>query len=156
VTLTPAPAGGSGDDPWTTFTAALRREVAQLPEESFLVLRDPADESHLAQFWQAELYLRAEVPGDEGAGGSPEQDARALSQLGFTRASLQDGGNWRRTIDWPATTAEYESLIDAVVVALRDVQGVPSPAVLIYHAWGYDCGHRRVDLPGVTPDPEKY
>ncbi len=149
------------EDPWGQFAAALQREVAQLPDDSFLLLREPGTDQHFAQFWQSPTSLRAEVAGDELVGGPSgllsEQGREVLAGVGFAApVSLDDAGNWWREIAWPATGPQYQELVNAVVTALREVQGMTDPGVLIYHAWGYHTGPRRVDLPGVAPDPAKY
>jgi hypothetical protein len=152
----------AGDEHWARFEEALARELGRLPQESFLVLRDPAHEARFAQFWQSLDDLKAEVAGDAVVDGAAdplsERDRQLLAAAGFAPpvSFNTDAGNWWRTIPSPVTAADCRSLARSAVTALRDVQRVPQPGALIYHAWGYATGHRRLDLPWVAPDPAKY
>lgn len=149
----------SDDDGWARFGAALAGELARLPDEAILLIREPGRDDHFAQFVLEADQLRAEVAGDLDAAGNPGalsvRDQRLLAAEGWQPP--KPGGrdpNWWQTVDWPATSGEYQHLADAVVTALRDVREISSPRVLVARSWEFGGRRREVSLPGVAADPD--
>ncbi|GAA0726668.1 hypothetical protein Drose_12145 [Dactylosporangium roseum] len=158
------------DDGWAQFARALTTELARLPENAIIVLHERGKPWHLAQFVQRAGdpaggdrrigYLRAEVGGDtvdaEGTTRPSARSTRMLEALGWHPADPDDT-NWWQELTWPATTAEYDRLVDAVVTVLRDLNEVDRPADLVYRSWEPSGLDRTLHLPGVAPkdgDPD--
>lgn len=147
------------DRQWAAFATVLAGELASLPTGAVLLLREPGVDEHFAQFLQLPDQLRAEVAGDLDEDGNPGlltvRDQRLLSAVGWQAPAAGDHDpNWWQPLDWPATSAEYRRLVDAVVTALRDVQEIGSPEVLVYRSWESGGRRRAPRLPGVRPDPQ--
>ena len=143
---------------WDEFVVALAVEVLRLPEEAFLVLREPAVDPRFAQFVREWDCLRAEVAGEVEVGGQ-------LVALSADARRLLTAAGWLPPVPGPARDTnwwqEFPSVTDiacrevarGVVVALRDVQGLASPSRLVYLSWHFG-GRRRLDLnlPGIPAD----
>jgi hypothetical protein len=143
------------DDAWDGFAVALWRELARLPSDAILLLHEPGLDWHFAQFLQTPDFLRAEVPGDDPdypTGPLRPQDERRLGEVGWQPPRPRDVSNWWQELPWPATSGEYVRLGDAVVTALRDVQGIATPSRLVYRSWEWGGARRELRLPGVAAD----
>src|SRR4051794_14818974 len=125
----------SEDDDWARFTAALADTLAGLTLHTIIVLHHRDRPWQLAQFVQRDTFLRAEVSGEavdlQGTGHETEAGRRLLDSLGWRPADPGDTNDWQE-LPWPATSAEYAALARAVTTVLRDLNGVRSPAELVY------------------------
>jgi len=139
---------------WDDFSRALTGELARLPLHGILQLTHRGQPWHLAQFVQNDDHLRAEVGGelaDTQGTELPTGPGVALLESLRWRPHDPTDTNWWRELPWPAVTAEYDELVAAVVGVLRDLNGVPAPADLVYRAWEISGRQWPVDLPGVAP-----
>jgi hypothetical protein len=118
---------------WEEFAPALARELARLGDGLFLVLNGRDRPWQLAQFQQGAGELRAEVSGEvAGADGDrPEtpRGRRLIESLGWRPPATYDV-NWWRELPWPALSAEYRELADAVVAVLADLNRIAGLAGL--------------------------
>jgi hypothetical protein len=129
---------------WEEFAEGLAEEFAGLPAGALLVLSEPGDRGRYAQFAQDEMELVAYVVVNffvpESAQATP-QGEQAIADAGW---NPPDGSglheNWWRTLPWPASSAQYRALADAVVTALRDGYGIASPDGWTYQAWNERTG----------------
>jgi hypothetical protein len=144
----------SDDDDWARFADALVNTLAGLTLNTIVVLHHRERPWQLAQFVQREDHLRAEVSGEQiDTQGTNRETGRGRQLLESLRWQPADPGdtNWWREIRWPATTAEYAELVQAVITVLRELNGVRSPAELVYRAWEPSGRPWPVKLPGVEP-----
>jgi hypothetical protein len=147
---------------WDEFAAALRFELARLGDGVQFVISSKDQPWHFAQFSQYRDQLFAEVTGETVQSppmtmAETPQGRRHLESHGWSPPSRTEGYLWHRFVDYPPTSAEYREVVDAVVNALRDVNGVPSPDRLLYRAWDGNNGNEAwpVELPGVDAEPSR-
>lgn len=143
---------------WDEFATALRRTLARMGDGVLLVLHPRGRPWQHAQFAQYADELFAEVSGetveDPAVGHRPTpRGQRLLEAGGWEPPSARDGYRWHRFVEYPPTSADYREIVDAVVVALRDVNGLPGPEHLAYRAWNSKDADRPwpVRIPGVEP-----
>ncbi|WP_426510245.1 TY-Chap domain-containing protein [Dactylosporangium sp. McL0621] len=143
---------------WDEFAAGLRKTLGRMGGGILLVLNRRGQPWQNAQFAQYPDELFAEVSGetvqDQSVVEVPTpQGQRLLEAHGWRPPVYEDGYRWHRFVEYPPTSAEYRELVEAVVVALRDVNGVPGPDHLTYRAWDSKDENKpwKVEIPGVQP-----
>ena len=84
------------------------------------------------QVWQDPDALHAEF----SPRGTSTIDGRSSGML-VAGWNPPDSGHvlWWRSLDWPATAADYRALAAGIVAVLRDVFGLGAPTELTYTAW---------------------
>ena len=176
--------GPEGDDPaaattpppstaltWDEFERRLATTLAEMAEETFLVISTPMSRdgtAYYVQFASGESYgLRAEAVGSgnlpPARALAPGQEAQ-LVELGWQRPAPDDPcRNYVRT--WPRP-APFEEIARLAVRTLREVHGIEAPADLryVYAAFGdravpvLDLGieaQRRSPPPAPTRRPRR-
>lgn len=145
---------------WEEFAAALRKALGRMGDGILFVINRRHQPWQYAQFAQYVDELFAEVSGetveDPAVWEQPTPEGRRILEAsGWKPPSRPDGYHWHRFVEYPPTSAEYRDIADAVVAALRDVNGVPSPEHLTYRAWNGKEGNKfwPVELPGVEAAP---
>ena len=119
---------------WDSFTVRLAGLLASSGPGMRLIIASIDQPNVFVQFAMFEdgASLRAEHPGRSrrfrARAAWPASEAAGWS---FSR----ELGMHVRVLDVPARVDEYRSLAQASTIALRDVQGVMSPAALDYTLW---------------------
>ncbi|WP_433613746.1 TY-Chap domain-containing protein [Dactylosporangium sp. CA-139114] len=144
---------------WDEFAAALRKELGRMGDGILFVISHREQPWHYAQFAQYLDETFAEVSGETVQDPAVEEaptpeGTRILESLGWAPPMRREGYRWHRFVPYPPTSAEYREIVDAVVAALRDVNGVPSPDHLTYRAWNGKDDNKPwpVELPGVRAE----
>ncbi len=133
---------------WEALDAGLRTVLRELTAGTVLQLFEVARiDVCLAQFWQTEDRLTAELPAPELVRDVAHAGAR-FSEFGW---APDPSGTWRLVLDWPALPEEYRRLAVSVLGVLRDVLGVDDPEGMAYSAWAAQDG-TRVTLPRLGLD----
>jgi hypothetical protein len=147
---TPAPG-------WDELAEALSYELSALRDGVLVSLQVRDRPWQFVQFAQFVDELFAEVsghtlPDSGGAKAETPAEYERLLALGWLPPSPRDGFHWHRTVAYPPTSQEYDEIITGVIAALREINGVASPAELTFRAWDGgtpDNADWDMDLAGV-------
>jgi hypothetical protein len=135
---------------WDTFTSSLASFLTTLPQGAKIIIDAPGNK--YVQFAQGDFELYAEIAGNAFlVEPMSVEDERLLDRIGWSRPLTYGGhlGNWHRTMRWPARSDEYEELVVATTIGLRDALGIESPGEL--SAYGWVDGPGEVDLSALKP-----
>jgi hypothetical protein len=137
---------------WPDFTNRLASTLVALPVGAKIILL--ATGNRYTQFAQSDSDLYAEITSGEVLENPPPAESEAvLDNAGWNRPQRYGNhhGNWYRSISWPARSAAYRALADAVTVGLRDALGVRSPAELKVSGWVDGTSAGYLDLSWLKP-----
>ncbi|MGW4355321.1 TY-Chap domain-containing protein [Nocardia sp. NPDC004582] len=117
------------------FARRLATFLAGLPSRATLTL--VATGNRYVQFQQFDINLSAELTGNYYLPEPiSEAAAQLLRDLGWTAPTLQrEIENWRRTLRWPITRADFEDLARSAARGLHEALGVGAPAELRATGW---------------------
>ncbi|MGL4742816.1 MAG: TY-Chap domain-containing protein [Dermatophilaceae bacterium] len=130
--------GKWGIEPWTGTSSGSGWSTPSSPltDRTFVIVEVTGTRVY-AQFSAGPGYLAAQAVGDQFLPDAARLDAAgraAMTAAGWTAPTPADP-NWAIQLTLPALTAEYASVADACLTALRDVHSAPSPDALAYQAW---------------------
>ncbi|WP_432985989.1 TY-Chap domain-containing protein [Dactylosporangium sp. CA-233914] len=142
---------------WDEFAEALTYELSALGSGVLFVISVKGRPWQFAQFAQHEDALLAEVSGHTvedppGTNEETQAERERLAALGWQPPVPREGYHWHRRVAYPPTSREYAEIVDGVVRALREVNGVATPTELSFRAWdGSTPGNDdwEIELPGV-------
>ena len=158
---------------WDDFRAALRLFLMNFSPRVFLVVSDQEHRDLFVQFaglderYDPEQITAQLASRRNGEHISLEQVA-LLEQWGFNESPEKYGSLWQRDLPWPTLSAAIAETVNACILTLRDIGGVPDPGRLQYRAWRdpepvdplrslseLDPGERSVSFPslGIMQDP---
>ncbi|MGL5818543.1 MAG: TY-Chap domain-containing protein [Phycicoccus sp.] len=121
---------------WDEFRERLVDTFLTLTDRTFFIVEVTGTRVYV-QFSAGPGYLAAQAVGDQFLPEPARLDApgqAAMLAAGWTQPT-PTSPNWAIQLDLPALTAEYASLADACLTALRDVHSASSPDALTYQAW---------------------
>ena len=123
---------------WSEFAQRLARELAALPRDTILIVREREEIRHYVQaMWEPDR-LYAEAVSNNFLDGPlllTPADEEVLTEAGWRPPAPQISGNWWTELPPATSSADFALLSDMMVTALRDVQGVRRPAELVYESF---------------------
>ena len=157
---------------WDDFRAALRLFLMNFSPRVFLVVSDQEHRDLFVQFaglderYDPEQITAQLASRRNGEHFSLEQVA-LLEQWGFNESPEKYGSLWHRYLPWPTPSTVVADTVNACILRLRDIGGIPDPSRLQYRAWRdgefptpdawweLDPGERSVSFPslGIMQDP---
>ena len=123
---------------WSEFAQRFARELAALPRDTILIVREREEIRHYVQaMWEPDR-LYAEAVSNNFLDGPlllTPADEEVLTEAGWRPPAPQVSGNWWTELPPTMSPADFAMLSDMMVTALRDVQGVRRPADLAYESF---------------------
>ncbi len=123
---------------WSEFAQRFARELAALPRDTILIVREREEIRHYVQaMWEPDR-LYAEAVSNNFLDGPlllTPADEEVLTEAGWRNPAPQVSGNWWTELPPTTSPGDFALLSDMMVTALRDVQGVRRPADLVYESF---------------------
>lgn len=123
---------------WSEFAQRFARELAALPRDTILIVRERDEIRHYVQaMWEPDRLYAEAVSNNflEGPLLLQPADEEVLGEAGWRPPAPQVSANWWTELPTGTTTEDFDRLADMMVTALRDVQGVRRPADLVYESF---------------------
>lgn len=123
---------------WSEFAQRFARELAALPRDTILIVREGDEIRHYVQaMWEPDRLYAEAVSNNflEGPLLLKPADEEVLGEAGWRPPAPQLSANWWTELATTTTAADFDRLADMMVTALRDVQGVRRPDDLVYESF---------------------
>ena len=157
---------------WDDFGVALRSVVMDFPPRTFLVISEQEHPELFVQFAgldersNSDKIIAELASRKNGDIFTPEQ-VSLLERWGFEELPEKYVRLWHRYLPWPTPSTVVADTVNACILRLRDIGGIPDPSRLQYRAWRdgefptpdawweLDPGERSVSFPslGIMQDP---
>ena len=120
----------SGADAWRGFAPVLALTLARLPAWSIFVME--AAGHRYAQFVMTDSELTCQIVSNKFLAAPYRMRMEDELWLGVNGwAQAPGGGNWQRTVAWPARMNVYEEVAERIVTVLRDVLRIGEPQDMV-------------------------
>ncbi|WP_405134018.1 DUF6301 family protein [Nocardia sp. NBC_01388] len=110
---------------WGDRRNALTAAVTRLPNGAELVLTTPG--GHSIAFTMDECQLISQVAVDCGRCDQKSYNETWFTTNGWKLSPGTPQPRWERSISWPAAYREYEAIVDAAILVLRDPLQIENP-----------------------------
>jgi hypothetical protein len=123
---------------WSEFAQRFARELAALPRDTILIVRERDEIRHYVQaMWEPDRLYAEAVSNNflEGPLLLKPADEEVLGEAGWRPPAQQVSANWWTELADGLGAGDFDQLADMMVTALRDVQGVRRPSDLVYESF---------------------